>query len=85
MKKSINTIEKIVASLICLGFLVISCLIIAQIFNPETINLGDPYYKSLLANERMPYTLYFTWAIVVLVVIELIILIIKKIHAKKDS
>ena len=76
-------IEKITIVLIALIILAISILIILQIFNPETLNLGDPYYKSLLANERMPAALYLTWTIVVLAIIEFIILIIKKTHEKK--
>lgn len=76
-------IEKIIVILIALLILAVSILIILQIFNPETINLGDPYYKSLLANERMPATLYLTWAVVGLGIMEFVILIIKKSNGKK--
>jgi len=83
----IKRIEKFNIILLIVGIIILACLIIYEGLNnlitDNYTSLGDPYYTNqILAFERAPRIIWMTLINLALVVIEFIIMIIKKLCSK---
>lgn len=83
----IKNLEKINIVLIIFGIVILSFFVsytgIKNLLTKDYTSLGDPYYTNqILAFKRAPLLIWITIEILLLMVIQFIILIIKKIWRK---